>query len=174
MRPTSVVTILLAALLLASVAWAGPGSKAVPLLNGTDRARVLYTFTGARSTGIPNTGVATAVHCSNVDKDISEGGQNAVVGVEFFDLSGETKNSVASGQGVVTILPGGTATITTADTQALVETETLFMVLDQGCGRILSSSTKVICTVQVLDVENQVPQSWVQLPVFKKTKQGGA
>jgi hypothetical protein len=167
--PPRVRCAVLVALVLGAVApaGAGVGDKDVPLLNGTVRARVVYTLAGVIHAG---TSVVTSISCTSTEK---EGGAVTTVGIEFFSNSGSAVNDVAAGEGVVELSPGATKTISTGDTLVFFDDAVVTAGNFKGSARILSSSTRILCVAQLLDPTTNPPSSWVPLPVFAKTKQRG-
>jgi hypothetical protein len=145
---------------------AGIGDKDLPLLYG-QKTKLLYTVTGV----IDIAGLATAFHCTSTERT---GGKTVELGVEVFDFGGNLKNNVAAGDGVTSLSPGETATLTTQYTLVFFERNVIGTgQIFQGSARIFSNSKNVICTAMVLDATNNPPTVMVMLPVFKATKQGG-
>jgi hypothetical protein len=155
------------ALCAAAPARAGVGDKDVPLLNGTTRAKVIYTLAGVVHAG---TAVVTSISCTSTEK---QGGASAVVGVEYFTTNGLPVNDVTAGEGVVGIGPGATKTISTGDTLLYLDDDVVNPANFKGSARILSDSKRILCAAQLLDPTTNPPSTWVALPVFSKTKQHG-
>jgi hypothetical protein len=140
-----------------------------PLLNGTTKAKVIYSVTGVTDSGSRN--LATLFHCTSTERT---GGKPITVGVEVFDVDGTLKNDVRVGQGVVSVQPGHTATIGTRSTASFGETAHLRgLSVRQGSARILATSKRIICGAMIVNDELTPPTSMVSLPVFKKMKQSG-
>jgi hypothetical protein len=141
----------------------------VPLINGTQNGKLLYGFTGAVSFDGPDR-VVTSVSCTNTDKP---GKPAALVAVEFFDRGGNPVNDITAGEGVVAIPVGGTRTVSTHGTAVFFEDEFVSLDFTEGSGRIISTSTRVVCTARVVDGLATTPASALTLPMFRKLKQGG-
>jgi hypothetical protein len=99
------------------------------------------------------------VHCTNI------GTTNVQVQVQIADFD----NSPTI-EGTLTIPPGGTRTFSSQLTNLYVEDSTMTTTdnIDQGSGRILASTTssRVICTAQVLDPVGNPPSYVVKLTLF--------
>ena len=143
------------------------GDKDLPLLNGTEKAKLLYSVTGVTDSVAFD--LATLFLCTSTEPT---GGNTLTLGVEVFNSGGGLENFVILGVGVVTIPPGQTRTIGTRPTASFILAEDLGgPVVGQGSARILATSKRVLCTAMVVDIANSPPTSMLPLPVFKKTKQ---
>ena len=145
---------------------AGIGDKDLPLLNG-EKAKLLYTVVGV--TDSPS--IATSFHCTSTERT---GGKTIQLGIEVFSWAGLPQNDLAAGEGVESVSPGYTVTLSTQDTlvfsdDGLINTGNVL----QGSARIIASSKNVLCSAMIVDPVNNPPTSMVMLPVFKATKQGG-
>jgi hypothetical protein len=145
---------------------AGIGDKDLPPLNG-QKTKLLYTVSGVTDTGA----LATVFHCTSTERD---GGKTIELGIEVFDLFGSRANDVTAGDGVTSMPPGHTRTLSTHATvgfgnEAEINTGTVA----QGSARIIASSKNVLCSAMLVDAVNNAPTSMVMLPVFRTTKQGG-
>jgi len=137
-----------------------------PLINGTDKAKVVYSIAGV----VDSTTQATYVSCTSLEKT---GGKNISIAVEFFD-NGTRSNDVTAGDGVEILSgPGDTDGISTRAITGLSTTDinTPPVIGGIGAARILSTSTKIICAAFVVDPANG--NYLATLPVFKALKQSG-
>ena len=145
---------------------AGIGDKDLPLLNG-EKTKLLYTVVGVRDSA----NLATSFLCTSTERS---GGNRILIGIEVFLWNDDLRNDVTLGQGVVNVVPGGTVTLSTHDTNAFVEDNDISTgSVDQGSARIFATSKNVLCAAMILDAINNPPTSMVMLPVFRATKQGG-
>lgn len=123
---------------------------------------VLYTFTGVRSNITPPTTAATSIHCTNHDST------PVPVRVEVFNF-----NNTVTMTGNFTLTPSRTATFSSQPTALYFDDAVLApaSAIDQGSGRVLvnGSSTKIICTAQVLDPTNDPPNYGVKLTLYDST-----
>ncbi len=122
---------------------------------------VLYTFTGAKDTQAGGTNsAATAVHCTNA------GAASVKVWVQISDFDNTPTIS-----GTLTIPPSGTRTYSSQLTSFYAEDFTMSTTdnIDQGSGRVMAkgSSSKVICTAQVLDPVGNPPNYVINLDLFR-------
>jgi len=86
------------------------------------------------------------------------------IGVQVFGSTGNLLNDVSAGEGVVlSVAPGGTATIGTSGTAAFLETTTLALSNFQGAARIVASSSEVRCNAVILDDAVSPPVSLATL-----------
>jgi hypothetical protein len=105
---------------------------------------VRYTFSGVTDDGAQGASdrkEATSIHCTNLSRAANQ------VEVQIFQWSGALVYTSTVG-----IASYGSMTFSTQNTtiyfdDVVLNTDAIF----QGSGRILSSSPRIICTVQVLD-----------------------
>ncbi len=116
----------------------------------------VYIFSGVRN----KTGqiIATVVHCTN------SGLTSIDVATHFFDRFGSTtypitKTSLASNQ---------SWTFLTQDTQIYDSNKSNAVASDinQGSGRVIATSSNLICTAMILDANNATPQFVTELTLF--------
>jgi hypothetical protein len=119
---------------------------------------VLYMFTGAANdtaaTGT-NRQIATSVHCTNF------GSTSIQATLEIFPQSGGTLAS-----NTLTISSNETETWSTQFTAVYRETTLGTGILEQGSGRVLATSSQLICTAQVLDPLTDPPAFMTKLTLF--------
>jgi hypothetical protein len=145
---------------------AGAGvADGVPLLKGTAKAKVLWT-TGGFTT---NSNVSALFGCTSTER---AGGKSIIWGVEFFEDNAAV-NDVTLSQGVVTAPPGATFFVANRDTSLFLEDSTIAQEVSFASARILSTSSKLVCTGYLVDRINNPPTMIMMLPLFKKGKQGG-
>jgi hypothetical protein len=117
----------------------------------------LYHFANALNDTISAVPKGTAIMCTNVDET-----ESTEIVVELYDYDG-----LSMYPGTVTIDPYETATF--ESTQIEFYSADVFMnagFIEQGYGRILTQHRNVICTVQVLDPDNN-PPTWIEnVPVW--------
>ncbi len=152
-------------LTLALPASAGIIDKLLPLLNGV-KTKHVFTVPGVTSAF---GGLETAFLCSSTDSKPMD------VGIEIFDYDSTPLNDVTTGNGVQNIAAGETRVIVTAAIAAIADDEvmTLSSAANHGAARIISTSTKLLCTAMTLDATNSPPTSMVNLHVISKLKQKG-
>ena len=159
-------TVLVLALSLASPRWVSAGlADEVPLLNGTLKGKVVWS-TGGFAT---NTTTAAVFACTSTEK---YGGKNVTWGVEVYN-STAILNDLASGNGVVLGSPGSTYVVATRDTVFFDEDEVIDVDTDFGAARIISTSSKLVCTAYIVDKVGNPPAMMITLPLFNKAKQKG-
>lgn len=118
---------------------------------------VLYLFTGANNDSeTVNDGkqVATSVHCTNYET------QAITLTLEFFSTSGGIVTSFTD-----SLASNETNTYSTQPT-FFSGTDLASSYFEQGSGRILATSFKLICTAQLLESGSTVPTFMVKLPLF--------
>jgi hypothetical protein len=115
---------------------------------------VLYMFTGVNNDTTATDAVATTVHCTNFDtKAIS-------LTLQFFATSGGTIDSFTDN-----LAANETGTYSTQGT-FFNETPLNLTLFEQGSGRVLATTSKVICTAQLLQPGTITPTFMVKLPMF--------
>jgi hypothetical protein len=119
---------------------------------------VLYMFTGASNDNDNTNGVgdqlATSVHCTNYDT------QAITLTLQFFSTSGGAVDSFSD-----SLASNETGTYSTQNT-FFNETPLTTNYFEQGSGRILATSPKLICTAQLLESGSITPTFMVKLPLF--------
>lgn len=119
---------------------------------------VLYIFTGANNDSDSSNGVgdqlATSIHCTNYDT------QAITLTLQFFSTSGATVDSFSD-----SLTSNQTRTYSTQNT-FFNETPLSTNYFEQGSGRILATSSKLICTAQLLEPGSTIPSFMVKLPLF--------
>ena len=145
---------------------AGIGDKDLPLLNG-EKTKLLYTVVGVTEWF----DLATSFHCTSTER---VGGKNIELGIEIFDFDGRLANDVTAGEGVISVTPGSTVTLSTRPTTAFAESNNINTgYFSKGSACIFATSKNVLCAAMIVDAVNATPTSMVMLPVFRATKQGG-
>jgi hypothetical protein len=115
---------------------------------------VLYMFTGVHNDTTGPNGVATSVHCTNFDtKAIS-------LTLQFFNTGGGTVTSFTDN-----LVSNETGTYSTQGT-FFNETPLNLGTFAQGSGRVLATTSKVICTAQLVEPGSITPTFMVRLPMF--------
>lgn len=101
---------------------------------------------------------------------------NIDVGVELFAPDGTLQNDIATGNGaVLNVAPGTTVTLSTTGTASLLETTVISSgLVGQGLGRIVSTSTQVLCATLVLDGSTSPPVAMTNLPAGPSAAAGDA
>jgi hypothetical protein len=157
----------LAAVLAVLTVAAGPSVAGIvdtPLPAGT---KLLYSVSGVINNA---SGFGTFFECTNVDKS------NATLGVQVFGAAGGAPLNDFTATSVEAV-PGGTVIIGTRDASAgsfsLDENLALATTLTRGSARIVASTTKLHCTVFVVDAISFSGTSW-NLNLVAKTKQKAA
>ncbi len=147
---------------------AGITDTPLPLLNGTDKAKHVYSVVGVQD---ETNQYATIFNCTSTEKP---GGDTIILGVEVFEFHGGLENDVTAGVGVVSLNPGQNKTIGTQDIASFgTSTDIAAASVDGGTARILATSTKILCNAAIVETEGLVPGAMMDLPVYKKTKQKG-
>lgn len=165
-------------LALTCVALARPAhaglADAPPLLGGTTKAKHVFSIPGVTA----NADLGTVVMCTSLEKS-----KPIAIAVEVFAEDGTvTANDVTLGEGVVAnVAPSQTVTFeiaiddmlpeiiaTTKDAAILAPGD-----VTHGSARVLSTSTKLMCTAGVLDRASVAPTGMLSLQVIAKTKQKG-
>ena len=151
--------------------WAqGSVGDPVPLLNGTDKAKVLYSVPYVRS----NANVATCVSCTSTEKRLVTLAD--LVAFEVYE-DGSVQNDLTVGEGVANVNYGGdTEHICTripASVDAVVTVGVSAELVTRGAGRVVATTTKLICTAFLVPVVGDPPGFMTILPLYKGTKQKG-
>jgi hypothetical protein len=152
----------------AAPARAGIVDTPLPVLPSTgEQSKLVFAITGVISRSAAT--LETVFHCTNLDSKPVE------IAVEVFDLGGTRVNDASTGVGAAVHQPGVTLTYVTRDTAAYAEDVFLgiSVPINQGSARIVATSSKIICTAQVLDEVNNPPASITALHVVSRTKQKG-
>ena len=161
---------LFANLAAAGTGWAQSVSDPVPLLNGTEKAKVLYSIPYVYS----DSNIAMCAACTSTEK--SNAGTSDWVAVEVFE-EGTVQNDLTAGEGVTALNSGGyTQAICTRDPLSvgpatLMGTEAEAVI--RGAGRIVGTTNKLICTAFLVSVAGNPPTFMTILPLYKGTKQKG-
>jgi hypothetical protein len=164
----NLVKIAVAALLL-TPALAISGVVDTPLGSFTDgkKAKLVYSVPGVISN---QGGLETSFHCTNLDSKPID------LGVEVFQWDGTQLNSIATNTGVVIgVAVGQQFTLSTGPTAAFSDDIVILggTVVNQGSARIVSTSTKIICSATMVSATGTPPTSLTSLPVLKgKTQKG--
>lgn len=156
------------ALPAAGPALAGPADSAVPSISVSAATRVLYTVPGV----IKNNGLESAIMCTNMDTT------DVTVALEVFaPEGGAALNNVASavGNGAITLPIGATGTISTGTSVGLHEDEPITGLANvkNGSGRILATSTRVLCTGILVEKLGSTPNTIATLKIFAQRRQNG-
>ena len=127
------------------------GSTALPIFPDGKPSVLLMAVPGVVKRGM----IESDFLCTSLDSNPVD------VGVEIFDINGNLLNDVHGGSGALLDLrPGGTGTIGTSGTAALVETTVISLsAFSQGFARIVGSSEHIRCNVLVLDNATDPPAS---------------
>lgn len=116
---------------------------------------VLYMFSGVHNVSGGSAGVATTVHCTNFDtKAIS-------LTLELFGSGGSTIDSLTDN-----LNSNETGTYSSQGT-FFNETPLNSATIQQGSGRVLATSSKVICTAQLIEPGSITPTFVSELEMFK-------
>lgn len=117
---------------------------------------VLYMFSGVNNDTSSPDAVATAVHCTNFDtKAIS-------LTLQFFGTLGGSVSSFTD-----SLASNETGTYSTSDNTFFIETPLNLTTFEQGSGRVLATSSKVICTAQLIEPGAITPTFISELEMFK-------
>lgn len=162
---------LVAAAIACSAATAGAGviDTPLPTISNSASTRMLYVVPGVQNSG----GLETAFICSSLD---TTGPQT--VAVEVFDAAGGAAlNNVAlpTGDGNEVVPVGGTVTISTGTLAGMHEDEAIVSLTDahNGAARILSTTTRLVCSAIVVNKASTPPSLFATLNVFARRKQNG-
>lgn len=154
--------------LAGTTALAGPGDSPVPSISAFASTRVLYTVPGV----IKNNGIETAVICTSLDTVA------ATLAFEVFaPEGGGPLNDVSAGvgNGTVALPAGATETISTGTSVGLHEDATISALgnVKNGSARILSTSTRVLCTGLLVEKLGSTPATITTIKIFARRKQNG-
>lgn len=162
--------VLFVSLSAVGTAWAQESvSDPVPLLNGTEKAKLLYSLPYVRSSAT----VATCVSCTSTAKT---GPISELVALELF-ADGSTEGDLTLGEGVADLDFGGdseticTRAADSVPSASFVSTDA--EANDGGTGRIVATTNKVICTAFMVPVVGDPPGFMTILPLYKGSKQKG-
>ncbi len=152
----------------AGTASAGPADSPVPSISNTAPTRVAYTIPGV----IKNNGIETAIMCTNMDTVA------ATVAFEVFNPEGGAAlNNVAVGaaNGTLPVPVGATVTIATGACVGLHEDATITGLTNvkNGSGRILSTTTRLLCTGILVEKLASTPTTIATLKIFAQRRQNG-
>ena len=115
----------------------------------------VWTIPGVQN----NVNVGTAFVCTATETN--------AVSIEVFNAAGVLQSNGAS----ATLAPGESATFVTQGLPNLVSAQDLGVSSSfQGSGRVVASSTKVICAAMLMDTSGSLIS---ELPILKKNKQKG-
>lgn len=168
-------------------AGAGDGPLYTPLSAFTDGrpAKHLWTVPGV----VRRNGFATTFLCTNLDFP----GTTANIGVEIFDATGTRVNNVGAAPvppatcngALLNVAAGSTVSIANSGTAQLHEDCIISMgSIDNGSARIVSTSSRIVCSALVMDRTNVVEDpatntptgvspSVATLKLIKRSKQSG-
>lgn len=154
--------------LTAGTAAAGPGDAAVPSISASASTRAMFIVPGV----IKNNGLETAFMCTSLDIAA------ATIAVEIFSPDdGAVLNNVATGtlNGTMPMPPGSTVTISTGSSVGLHEDLAITALgnVRNGSARILSTTTRVLCTAILVEKVGATPATVATLKVFSRRKQNG-
>jgi hypothetical protein len=168
-------------MLIASAARAGVSNSPLPRFSDSSQSKWVYTVTGVTANrGNAGPQLETAIICTNLETS-----KSAHIGVEFFGKNGGNPlNNVTAKNGeVLNVPPGATRTFATHNATSLMEDERDFIgnatetdptIIEQGSARIISTSTKLLCTAFLIDNnENVGENNMAQLNIIKKNVQKG-
>lgn len=158
----------LAATLSAAPALAGVADSAVPSISNSAATRVAFLVPGV----IKNNGLETAFICTSLDTAA------ATVAVEVFpSTGGAALNNVAVGtlNGTLALAAGATVTISTGSSIGLHETVAITGLTNvkNSSARILSTTTKIMCTAILVEKNGATPATVATLKVIARRKQNG-
>lgn len=154
--------------LTATGAVAGPGDSPVPSISGSAATRVLFLVPGV----IKNNGIETAIMCTSLDTT------PATLAFEVFAPEGGAPlNNVATPtlNGTLPLPVGATVTISTGSSVGLHEDLAITGLTNvkNGAARILSTSTRVVCTAILVEKLGTTPNTIATLKIFARRKQNG-
>jgi hypothetical protein len=142
----------------------------IPLLNGTVKAKLLYSIPYVVSSAT----IATCVSCTRTDKSTAT--DLELIGVELFE-DGSRENHLESGEGVVALLEGGDTAIVCTENAASVAQDSFISPDAQdnegGTGRIVGTTKSVMCTAFLVSVAGDPPTFMTILPMYKGSRQKG-
>lgn len=149
-------------------ALAGVVDSPVPSISASAATRVMFIVPGI----IKNNGIETAIMCTSLDNSA------ATVAVEVFaPEGGAALNNVATGtgNGALPVVPGETVTISTGTSVGLHEDLAIdgLANVKNGSARILSTSTRILCTGLLVEKLGSTPNTIAPLKVFARRKQNG-
>jgi hypothetical protein len=157
-------------LAVAGMASAQSIADPVPLLNGTEKAKLLYSIPYVYS----DASIATCVVCTDVDK--GDKGDGQLFAFEAYS-NGVRENDVTLGEGVQVINGAGdtdeicTRAVASVAGEATMGTEAEGNV--GGVGRVVATTNRLICTAFLVSVADNPPTFMTTLPMYKSTKQKG-
>jgi hypothetical protein len=128
-------------------------------LSGVQAAGVtpLYHFSGVLNDSVKERG--TAVFCTNIDAVT-----DAQVEVQFYNWDAAQVDT-----GSFLVHPLRTATFESTTINFYVADVAMNAgLVDQGYGRILTSHSNVVCTVQVLDADGSPPAWSMDIPLYRQ------
>jgi hypothetical protein len=142
----------------------------VPLLNGTERAKLLYSIPWVYS----NANVATCVTCTDTSKNSS--GAGSYWAVEFFE-NGMVENDLTASEGVEFVDFGGdTDTICTRNPASGPDAVTAGTDAENnigGAARVVATTKTLMCAAYTISVAGDPPTSITMLPMYRSSKQKG-
>ncbi|GAB4412393.1 MAG: hypothetical protein Fur0044_06590 [Anaerolineae bacterium] len=116
---------------------------------------MLYMFTGVNNVSGSSQGVATTIHCTNFDtKAIS-------LTIQLFKNNGTSATSRTD-----SLNSNETGTYSTQST-FFNELPFVFSTIQKGSGRVLATTSKVICTAQLVEPGSITPTFVSELEMFK-------
>lgn len=166
----SIGTAFAAAVLAATTtpATAGVIDSPVPSISASAATRVMFIAPGV----IKNNGIETAFMCTSL-----EAGPVTVAVEVFAPEGGAALNNVATGtgNGALAVAPGETVTISTGTSVGLHEDLPITGLANvkNGSARILSTSTRILCTGLLVEKLGSTPATISTLKIFARRKQNG-
>ena len=141
----------------------------IPLLNGTERAKLLFSIPFVHS----DVNVATCVSCSDTSKNDS--GTGEYWAVEFID-NGTAANDLTLGDGVVFVDWGGDTDIMCTRSPASIGAMTAGVGAQdifEGSARVVATTKTLMCTAFMVPVLGDPPGFMTMLPMYRTSKQKG-
>ncbi len=173
MRKVVGVSVLVGSLFITGTTAAEAGVVDSPLPNLQTGAVTRHVFTVPGV--VKNNHLETEFICTSLETTTS-----VRVGVEVFAAGGGAPlNNVAEGvgDGAADVLPGATVTVGTGNTVGIHEDNVISGLgagtVKNGSARVVSTSSRITCTVFVADELGDPPASMVGLKVIVKKKQSG-
>ena len=146
----------------------GIADAPLPALPGIPNDPTKHVFSVNTVTNMP--GMTTYFQCTSTEKT---GGKAIRVGIEVF-ANGIVQNDVSAWEGVMTLQPGQSHSISIKSTSSLIDTFDLGdIAIIKGSARIVANSNKLICVAFLLDPDNVSPHFITSVPVLMKTMQKG-